>query len=147
MREPPGPADETRLQRLLARALPADGLPGASGSMTVERSCKAPRLTLHVSPTNGYPLGYDLWRVAAVVLIVEPASRLYVDAGMVTAVLGLTPAEGRIAALLGAGHTVRGIASMTRTFAARFTPQRIAFVPSGGTGAAGLTANFPLISG
>ena len=109
------PADETHLQRLLANALPADDLPGNGASMTVRRSCRAPRLTLHVLPATGYPLGYDLWRIAAVVLIVEPGSPSHVDSGMVTAMLGLTPAEGRVAALLAAGHTVRGIASMTRT--------------------------------
>ena len=108
-------ADETRLQRLLASALPADSLPRASGSMTVGRSCRAPRLTLHVLPATGYPLGYDLWRVAAIVLIIEPGSRSQVDSGMVSAMLGLTPAEGRVAALLAAGHTVRRIASMTET--------------------------------
>jgi len=109
------PADESRLQHLLASALPADNLTGASGSMTVRRTCRAPRLTLHVLPATGYPLGYDLWRVAATVLISEPGSRSQVDSGMVAAMLGLTPAEGRVAALLAAGHTVRNIALMTGT--------------------------------
>ena len=108
-------ADEARLQRLLASALPADSLRGASGSMTVGRSFGTPRLTLHVMPATGYPLGYDLWRVAAIVLMVEPGSRSHVDSGMVASMLGLTPAEGRVAALLAAGHTVRRIASMTET--------------------------------
>ena len=109
------PADEVRLQRLLASALPADNLPGASGSMTVRRSSKAPRLTLHVMPASGYPLGYDLWRVAAIVLIIQPGAHSHVDSGLVAAVLGLTPAEGRVAALLAGGHTVRHIALMTGT--------------------------------
>ena len=108
-------ADETRLQRLVASALPADNLPGVSGSMTVRRSCRAPRLTLHVLPATGYPLGYDRWRVAAVALIIEPGSRSHVDSGMVAATLGLTPAEGRVAALLAAWHAVRRIALMTGT--------------------------------
>ena len=109
------PADESRLQRLLASALPAHNITDASGSMTVRRTCRAPRLTLHVLPASGHPLGYDRWRVAAIVLIIEPGSRSHVDSGMVAAMLGLTPAEGRVAALLGAGHTVRRIALMTGT--------------------------------
>ena len=109
------PGDESRLQRILAGALPAHDLTGASGSMTVRRTCRAPHLTVHVLPATGYPLGYDLWRVAAFVLIIEPGSRSHVDSGMVAAMLGLTPAEGRVAALLAAGHTVRRIALMTGT--------------------------------
>ena len=109
------PADEARLQRLLASALPVNDLPAASGSMTVRRASKVPRLTVHVMPASGYPLGYGLWRVAAIVLIVEPGGHSHVDSGLVAAVLGLTPAEGRIAALLAGGHTVRNIASMTGT--------------------------------
>ena len=109
------PADESRLQRLVASALPAHHLTGASGSMTVRRTCRAPRLTLHVLPGTGYPLGYDRWRVAAIVLITEPGPRSQVDSDMVAAMLGLTPAEGRVAALLAAGHTVRRIACMTGT--------------------------------
>ena len=109
------PADESRLQRLLASALPAHDRTGASGSMTVRRTCRPPYLTVHVLSAAGYPLGYDLWRVAALVLIIEPGSRSHVDSGMVAAMLGLTPAEGRVAALLAAGHTVRRIALMTGT--------------------------------
>ena len=105
------PADESRLQRLVASALPAHHLTGASGSMTVRHTCRAPRLSLHVLPATGYPLGYDRWRVAAIVL----GPRSHVDSGMVAAMLGLTPAEGRVAALLAAGHTVRRIALMTET--------------------------------
>ena len=109
------PADEARLQRLLVSALPVDDLPATSGSMTVRRSSRAQRLTLHVMPASGYPLGYELWRVAAVVLIVEPGDHSHVDSGLVATFLGLTPAEGRVAALLARGHTVQNIASLTGT--------------------------------
>ena len=63
-------ADEACLQRLLASALPADDPPAVSGSMTVGRSSTAPRITLHVMPVTAYPLGYDLWRVAAIALLI-----------------------------------------------------------------------------
>ena len=108
-------ADEARLQRVLAGALPADDLPAASGSLTVGRSSTARRITLHVMPATGYPLGYDLWRVAAVVLLMEPGPLSQIDSDLVATVLGLTPAEGRVAALLAAGHTVRNIALMSGT--------------------------------
>ena len=109
------PADETRLQHVLEGALPADDLPAASGSMTVGHSSAAQRITMHVIPTTAYPLGYDSWRVAAIALLVEPGARSHIDLDLVTAVLGLTPAEGRVAALLAAGHTVPNIALQTGT--------------------------------
>ena len=109
------PSDEARLQRVLAGALAADDLPAASGSMTVGRSSSAQRITLHVMPATVYPLGYDSWRVAAVVLLTEPGTHSRIDSDLVTAVLGLTPAEGRVAALLAAGHTVPNIALQTGT--------------------------------
>ena len=109
------PADESRLQRLLASALPAHKFTRASGSMTVRRTRRATRLTLHVLPATGHPLGYDLWRIAAIVLIIEPGQCSRVDSGLVASMLGLTPAEGRVGALLADGHTVRRIALMTGT--------------------------------
>ena len=108
-------ADEARLQRVLAGALPADDLPAASGSLTVGRSPTAPRITLHVMPATAYPLGYDLWRVVAIALLIEPGPNSQIDPDLVAAVMGLTPAEGRVAALLAAGHTVRNIASLSGT--------------------------------
>ena len=48
------PADNDRLQALLARALPRFGARGASGSMMVRRSSPLPRLAVHVTPVaNG----------------------------------------------------------------------------------------------
>jgi len=108
-------ADEVRLQRLMASALPADDLPAASGSLTVGRLPTAPRITLHVMPVTAYPLGYDLWRVVAVALLTEPGPLSRIDSDLVATVLGLTPAEGRVAALLAAGHTVPNIALQTGT--------------------------------
>ena len=109
------PVDEARLQGLLASALPADDLPAASGSLSVGGSSTAPRITLHVMPVTAYPLGYDLWRVAAIALLIETGPRSQIDSDLVATVLGLTPAEGRVAALLAGGHTVRNIAFMSGT--------------------------------
>lgn len=49
--------------------------------------------------------------VAAVVLIVDPAARPSFDSERVSIVLGLTPAEGRVAAALAGGASVRDIAA------------------------------------
>ena len=107
------PADNARLQRLLARALPPFGGQGASGSMTLRRSLGQPRLLLHVSPVADRALDDRTRRVAALALVVEPGSRVRIDRGMVAAILGLTPSETEVAVLLAEGHTVRDIAWTT----------------------------------
>ena len=106
------PADRTRLRRLLGRALP-DVLGGApsGGSMTVQRSSGRSRLGLHVSPVGDGPADFGVRRVAVLVLVVDPARRPRIDAQRVAVTLGLTPSEGRMAALLAEGLTVREIAA------------------------------------
>ena len=52
-------------------------------------------------------------RVAALVLVVDPASRPRIDPAWLAAALDLTPAEGRAAALLAEGRSVREIAAST----------------------------------
>ncbi|MDE0204248.1 MAG: hypothetical protein OXK73_17655 [Rhodospirillaceae bacterium] len=52
-------------------------------------------------------------RVAALVLLVDPARRPRIDAGRVAASLGLTASEARTAALLAEGRSVLEIADMT----------------------------------
>ena len=106
-------ADNDGLQRLLARALPEPGsqIP-ASGSMVVRRpSAGGARLGVHVSPVRGPQTDFGGRRVAALVLVVDPASRPRIDPEGVAAALGLTPAEGRVAALLAEGRSVREIAA------------------------------------
>lgn len=108
------PADHSRLQKLLAAALPTfmSGKPPTGASMTVRRACGPPRLGLHVIPVGcGEP---DCGgRVAALVLVVDPATRPRIDPRRVTVMLGLTPAEGRVAALLAEGRSVPDIAATT----------------------------------
>ena len=50
-------------------------------------------------------------RVAALVLVVDPARRARIDAQRVATMLGLSPSEGRMAALLAEGLSVREIAA------------------------------------
>ena len=107
------PVDDAELQRLLARALPSFGRQGVSGSMVVGHPLFLPRLALHISPTvEGHPNVLPR-RVAALVLVVDPARRVAVDPSLVAAALGLTQAEAHIAVLLAEGNTVRDICIAT----------------------------------
>ena len=105
------PADNVALQRLLRRALPPFGSQGVGSSMLVRRSPGLPGLVLHLSPVVDRRPDFGARRVAALVLVVDPASRPRIDPGLVASALGLTPVESRVAALLGQGGTVREIAA------------------------------------
>ena len=103
------PADNARLQKLLAGALPPFGKAALSGSMTVRRPPGMPRLVLHVHPV---PPGHGVdgsGPVAALILITEPGSLPGVDPELVAASLDLTPAEARVAVMLSEGKAVRAI--------------------------------------
>ena len=105
------PEDAGRLRKLLKRALPTlHGETPAGGSMTLRRPAGQARLSLHVSPVGGQAI-FGARRVAALVLVVDPASRPRVDPVRVATVLGLTPSEGRASALLAEGRSVRDIAA------------------------------------
>ena len=113
------PADNTRLERLLARALPAFGEAAFSGSTTIRRAPPLPILAVHVSPVGSRREDFGIRRVAALALLrdegrqvrIDPDSPMKIDAGLVSAALGLTEAEGRVAALLAEGGMVRDIAA------------------------------------
>ena len=122
------PADRSRLQRLLGRALPdLWGETPSGGSMTVQRSSGRSRLTLHVSPVGDRAADFGGRRVAALVLVVDPARRPRIDARRVAATLGLTPSEGRMSALLAEGLKAREIAAATgwRENYVRWTIQQV----------------------
>ena len=105
------PADDDRLQKLLARALPRLGAhPPAGGSMTVRRVSNSAPLGIHVSPLGGGSADLDGRRVAAWVVVVDPARRPPIDPKRVSEALGLTPSESRVAALLSEGRTVKEVA-------------------------------------
>ncbi|MYD94826.1 MAG: hypothetical protein F4Y02_14290, partial [Chloroflexi bacterium] len=106
------PADRSRLRSLLARALPdLWGEVPSGGSMTVQRPSGRSRLALHLSPVGDPAADFGGRRVAALALLVDPAGRARIDAQRVAVTLGLTASEGRMAAQLAEGQTVREIAS------------------------------------
>ena len=108
------PADRSRLHRLLGRALPRLwGETPSGGSMMIQRPSGPPRLGLHVSPVGDAETDFGGRRVAALVLLVDPARRPRIDASRVTTMLGLSDSEGRVAALVAEGRTAREIAAVT----------------------------------
>ena len=105
------PADNARLKKLLAAALPPLGRAARSGSMTVRRPPGMARLVLHVNPVPANRGADDTRPVAALILITEPGNVPAPDADLVAAALGLTPAESRVAVMLAEGKDVRAIAA------------------------------------
>ena len=110
------PADDARLKKLLARALPPFGGEGEAvgGSMAARRLPASLRLVLHVNPVTVQHLDISAHRVAALVLLVDPGSRPTIDPELVASALDLTSSESRVAAWLAEGRTVRDIAAATR---------------------------------
>ena len=103
-------ADQLRLERLLAGALPTSGAVAVSGSMLLGRPSGLPPLVVHVKPAGVPQPDYGARQVAALVLIVEPGSRRRIDPGLVARTLGLTQAESQVAVWLAEGKSVRDMA-------------------------------------
>ena len=106
-------AENAALQRLLARVLPPLGVPPSAGSLTIGRPGSRTRLLVHVTPVARRTCDLRAQRVAALVLISDPARRPRMDAGLVAEALNLTPAESRLAIMVAAGRTVREIAAIS----------------------------------
>ena len=108
------PADNARLKKFLARALPSHGGEAVGGSMTVRREFHLPRLVLHVNPVTVRQMDISASRVAALVLVADPGSRPSIDPDLVAEALGLTLSESRVAVALAEGNSVQDIAVATR---------------------------------
>ncbi len=106
------PSDHATLQRLIAHALPRWGQTAFGGSMTIQRSSSRFPLTLHISPVY-HRADFGAQRIAALVLLVDPAERPQIDPAFLATTFGLTRAESRVAVALAAGHSVRDIAVAT----------------------------------
>ena len=104
------PEDDARLRRLVTAALPSLGGQAASGSMLIRNASLVPQLTLHVHPATVRQMDFGAPDVGALVLI-DGLDRPQLDAGQVGSVLGLSPAESRVAVGLAEGRTVPDIAA------------------------------------
>ncbi len=107
------PEDDAGLQGLLTRALPPFGAQGVGGSTMVRRSSSRSPLALHVNPVGRRETDSLVWPVAALVLVVDPASHTRIDPAVAAAALGLTEMESRVAVLLVEGMNVREVAAAT----------------------------------
>ena len=105
--------DNAELQELLTRALPPFGAQGTGGSTMVRRSSALSPLVLHVNPVGRQETDSRVWPVAALVLVVDPASQTGIDPAVAAAALGLTGMESRVAVLLAEGVNVREVAAAT----------------------------------
>ena len=105
--------DNDDLQALLSRALPPLGAQGAGGSTIVRRPGALPPLVLHVSPVGRREADFPVSRVAALVLVVDPAHEAAIDPAVAAAALDLTGMESRVAVLLAQGMSVSQIATAT----------------------------------
>ena len=101
--------DNDDLQELLGRALPPFGAQGAGGSTTIRRSGDLPPLVLHVHPVDSRETDFQVWPVAALVLVVDPANGAVVDPNVAAEAFGFTRTEGWVAALLARGMSVSEI--------------------------------------
>ena len=107
------PRDNDDLQALLNRALPPFGAQAAGGSMILNRPSGLPPLALHVNPVSRQETDFQVWPVAALVLLVDSASGADIDPAVAAAALNLTGMESRVAVLLTQGMSVREIAAAT----------------------------------
>ena len=80
--------------------------------MTLRRLSSGGRLGLQAIPVGDAEADFGGRRVAALVLVVDPARPLRIDPGRVAQMFGLTPAEARAAALLAAGNSVHEIVAL-----------------------------------
>ena len=112
------PAEDAKLQKLLAEALPYAGGPAAGGSMPVSRAEALSRLVLHINPVNRAVPGLHQSRIGALVLTVDPVDRIGIDPDRVGAALDLTPAQSHVAVARAEGKTIRDIAVGTGRSAA-----------------------------
>ncbi len=107
-----GHAGENKeLQRLLARALPRHGVQGAGGSMKVTRRKARTPLVLEIHPVQGMGGESRTRQAGALVLVVDPVRRPRIEPDLVVRLLGLTPAESRVAVELATGQTAAGVAA------------------------------------
>ena len=106
-------ADQVRLERMVADALPGAGRAAVSGSMRLRRSPVLPPFVVHVKPVRVPQPDYGARHVTALVLVVEPGHHHPIDPERIATTLELTPAEAQVAVWLAEGKSVRDITEVT----------------------------------
>ena len=107
------PGDNLRLHGVLAAALPGTGAAATGGSMRIDRASALYPIVAYVKPVPAPQPDYGARRVAALVLLVEPGRQQRIEPGLLASTLGLTRAEGQVAAWLAEGRSVRDMATST----------------------------------
>lgn len=104
------PADDARLQRVLASALPAAGSPAVGGATSMARPSQGPPLVVSVTPVAARDDGW--LGCAAALVLVETAERHppRIAPRRLGAALGLSPEQARLAVAVAQGRSVRDIA-------------------------------------
>ena len=108
------PIENTKLQRMLSRALPLRNEHGAGGSMKMALPQTNASLLLHLHPVGDRETEIRSRPVAALLLIMNPMDGNMVDTETVAEALNLTTMESQIAVLLTQGKSVREIAAETK---------------------------------
>ena len=81
--------------------------------MTVRRSLVLPKIALHLGPVHDGGLDFGTRPVAAMALLMYPASRPRLVAGLVAESLGLSAAESQVAVMLAEVRNLLDIAAAT----------------------------------
>jgi DNA-binding CsgD family transcriptional regulator len=108
--------DNQELQALIAEAISLTVIDGTSHRDTVRalRPSGRPPYVLLVSRVTRKYSALSMFRPAVCVLITDPDTRVLIPAERLQAAFGLTEAEARMAALLGAGEDLRSAAAKLR---------------------------------
>ncbi len=103
--------DDARLGNVLSAALRrhASGAPTGGFVAVCRKPCEPP-LAVHVLPVNRGRAVFGSGRVAVLVLIVDPWTKLRMDPRQTAELLDLTPAEGLVVARLAEGMRIAAIA-------------------------------------
>ena len=78
--------------------------------MRLSRTGSRPPLVLHASPVHEVDGEPGQARIGALVLVIDPAWRSEIDPERVAGLLGLTPVESRVVALLAQSKPIDDIA-------------------------------------
>jgi DNA-binding CsgD family transcriptional regulator len=110
----PRPSEAGMLERLVAESCATgagQGL-GAGGAVRLSRPSGRRAFQIFVSPMRAKPTPHLVGRACAITLVSDPDRPAPRDGEVLEQLFGLTPAEARVAGLLGGGHRVTETADL-----------------------------------